>query len=117
MQRILIISVLILLLAGLPLTALAELRVLACEPEWSALAEEVGGDLVKVSSATNALQDPHYIEARPSLISRVRKADLVICSGAQLEIGWLPMLLSKSNNPAVLPGKEGFLEASSFVTL
>jgi len=115
MQRILIISVLILLLPGLPLTALGELRVLACEPEWSALAEEVGGDLVKVSSATNALQDPHYIEARPSLISRVRKADLVICSGAQLEIGWLPMLLSKANNPAVLPGKEGFLEASSFV--
>jgi zinc/manganese transport system substrate-binding protein len=88
---------------------------LACEPEWSALAEEIGGDLVKATSATNALQDPHYIQARPSLISKVRKADLVVCSGAQLEIGWLPMLLSKANNPAVLPGKPGFLEASSVV--
>ena len=112
MKQILVISMLFLLL---PPTALADLRVFACEPEWSALAEEVGGDLVKVSSATNALQDPHYIEARPSLISKVRKADLVICSGADLEIGWLPMLLSKANNPAVLPGKEGFLEASSYV--
>jgi len=115
MKRIFLISMLYLLLPGLPLTALADLRVFACEPEWSALAQEVGGDQVKVYSATNALQDPHYIEARPSLISRVRKADLVICSGADLEIGWLPMLLSKANNPAVLPGKEGFMEASSYV--
>ncbi len=115
MKRILTFSLLFLFLQGLPLTALAELRVFACEPEWSALAMEVGGDLVKATSATNALQDPHYIEARPSLISRVRKADLVICSGAQLEIGWLPLLLSKANNPHVLPGKQGFLEASSYV--
>ena len=115
MKRVFLISILYLLLPGLPVTALADLRVFACEPEWSALVQELGGDLVKVSSATNALQDPHYIEARPSLISKVRKADLVICSGADLEIGWLPMLLSKANNPAVLPGKEGFMEASSYV--
>jgi zinc/manganese transport system substrate-binding protein len=99
----------------LPLYAAAELRVFACEPEWAALAEEVGGELVEASSATHALQDPHYVEARPSLISQVRKADLVICSGAQLEIGWLPMLLTKANNPRVLPGKQGFIEASSTV--
>jgi zinc/manganese transport system substrate-binding protein len=111
----LLISILLLALSGQPLNAAAELRVFACEPEWSALAEEIGGSLVKVASATNALQDPHYIEARPSLISKVRKADLVICSGAQLEIGWLPMLLRKASNPDVLPGKDGFLEASSFV--
>jgi zinc/manganese transport system substrate-binding protein len=99
----------------LPVIAQAEIRVFACEPEWSALAEEIGGDLVKATSATHALQDPHYVEARPSLISKVRKADLVICSGAQLEIGWLSMLLGKANNPRVLPGKDGFLEASSVV--
>ncbi len=99
----------------LPLTAVAELRIFACEPEWSALAEEIGGDLVEASSATHALQDPHYVQARPSLISKVRKADLVICSGAQLEIGWLPMLLSKANNSRSCPGKDGFLEASSLV--
>jgi zinc/manganese transport system substrate-binding protein len=105
----------LLLLLQLPHTAFAELRVFACEPEWSALAEEIGGDRVEASSATHALQDPHYVEARPSLISQVRKADLVVCSGAQLEIGWLPMLLSKANNPRILPGKDGFLEASSVV--
>jgi len=114
MKKILI-TYLLLVLSGLPVAANAELRVFACEPEWSALAEEIGGGLVKATSATNALQDPHYIQARPSLISKVRKADLVVCSGADLEIGWLPMLLSKANNPAVLPGKPGFLEASSVV--
>ncbi|MBT8048924.1 MAG: zinc ABC transporter solute-binding protein [Xanthomonadales bacterium] len=112
-NRIMLIT--LLTLFGLPATTHASLNVFACEPEWSALAEEIGGKLVEVTSATHALQDPHYVEARPSLISRVRKADLVICSGAQLEIGWLPMLLSKANNRDVLPGQAGFLEASSFV--
>jgi len=112
MQSLRIVTFLLLLV---PLGAAAQLRVFACEPEWAALAAEVGGDRVKTSSATHALQDPHYVQARPSLISEVRKADLVICSGAQLEIGWLPLLLSKANNPRVLPGKDGFLEASSLV--
>ena len=103
------------ILLVLPLAARAELSVFACEPEWSALAEVIGGDHVRAASATHAMQDPHYLEARPSLISKVRKADLVICTGAQLEIGWLPMLLTKANNPRVLPGKPGFLEASSLV--
>lgn len=104
-----------LLILCLPLTAYAKLNIFACEPEWAALSEEIGGGLVSTTSATNALQDPHYIQARPSLIAKLRKADLVVCSGAQLEIGWLPMLLKKANNPDVLPGKPGFLEASSVV--
>ena len=106
---------LVLCLLSLPLGAAAELRVFACEPEWSELAAAIGGDRVSAASATHALQDPHYLEARPSLISKVRKADLVVCSGAQLEIGWLPMLLTKANNPRVLPGRPGFLEASTVV--
>ena len=93
----------------------AEVRVFSCEPEWAALAKEIGGDLVEAYAATTALQDPHYIQARPSLIARVRQADLVICSGAQLEIGWLPALLQKANNRRVMPGGDGYLEASSFV--
>lgn len=103
------------LLLCVPFAVHADLEVFTCEPEWAALASEIGGDKVEVSSATNALQDPHYIQARPSLISKVRRADLVVCSGAQLEIGWLPMLLRKGNNPDVLPGKPGFLEASEYV--
>jgi len=96
-------------------TASAELEIFACETEWAALADEIGGDLVTSYSATTALQDPHYIQARPSLIAKVRKADLVICSGAQLEIGWLPALLQKANNRKVLPGNDGYMEASSYV--
>ena len=90
-----------------PLSVQAELRVFSCEPEWAALAEEIGGGLVDAYSATNARQDPHYIQARPSLIAKVRRADLLICSGAQLEIGWLPALLQKANNPDVRPGSRG----------
>ncbi len=107
-----IISILLLLT---PLAVRADLNILSCEPEWGVLAKEIGGTLVNTSSATNALQDPHYIQARPSLISKVRKADLIVCSGAQLEIGWLPMLLKKGNNPAVMPGTHGFMETSSLV--
>ncbi len=99
----------------LPLNAAAALRIFACEPEWGALAHELGGKWVKVSVATNALQDPHYLEARPSLISKMRRADLVICTGSQLEIGWLPMLLTKANNPRVQPGSPGYFEAGNFV--
>lgn len=104
-----------LLLALLPISAFADLRVFACEPEWAALAEELGGEHVTTSSATTAYQDPHYIPARPSLIAAVRRADLVMCSGAQLEIGWLPVLLQKANNRDVMPGSSGYFEASSFV--
>jgi len=93
----------------------ADMNIFACEPEWAAVADEIGGDHVKTSSATNALQDPHYIQARPSLISKLRRADLLVCSGAQLEIGWLPMLLRKGNNPAIKPGSTGYLEASQYV--
>lgn len=99
----------------LPVAAQADLRVFACEPEWAALATEIGQQKIDAYSATNALQDPHYIQARPSLIAKVRKADLVICSGAELEIGWLPLLLQKANNRKVLPGTAGYFEASNFV--
>ncbi len=105
----------VLLFAIAPALASADLRVFACEPEWAALAEEIGGELVSAHSATTALQDPHYIQARPSLIAHVRRADLVVCSGAGLEIGWLPALLQKANNRDVMPGKDGYFEASRYV--
>lgn len=93
----------------------AAVQVFACEPEWAALAEEIGGDRVNTLSATTALQDPHYIQARPSLIAGIRKADLLICSGSDLEIGWLPLLLRKGNNPRIQPGQPGYLMASEHV--
>src|SRR3979490_720554 len=93
----------------------AALNVFACEPEWGALAQELGGDKVSVFSATTALQDPHRVEARPSLIARIRSADLLICSGSELEIGWIPLLLTQSGNPRVQLGSPGYFEASENV--
>lgn len=107
--------IVVLLIAAVPVAANANLDIFACEPEWARLAEEIGGAQVRAFSATTALQDPHYIQARPSLIARVRRADLVICSGAQLESGWLPALLQKANNRHVMPGTDGYLEASRYV--
>src|SRR5258708_40351740 len=85
--------------------ACADLSVFATVPEWGALAQELGGDKVKVYTATNPLQDPHHVEARPSLIARARGADLVIATGAELEIGWLPLVLQHAANAQVLPGR------------
>lgn len=96
--------------------ARADIQVFACEPEWAALAGELAGDRVAVTSATSPLQDPHYIQARPSLIAQIRKADLLICSGSGLEDGWLPLLLRKGNNPRIQPGTPGYLMASQFVS-
>lgn len=102
-----------LLLAVTP--ARAALQVLACEPEWAALTRELGGNLVEVTSATTAMQDPHQIQARPSLIARARNADLLVCTGAELEVGWLPILLQQSGNARVQAGQPGNFAAADFV--
>jgi zinc/manganese transport system substrate-binding protein len=114
-MRTLLQSLVGLLLAALAWPAAAALNIFACEPEWAALAQELGGDKVSTFSATTALQDPHRVEARPSLISRMRNADLVICSGSELEIGWLPLLFTQGGNERVQPGSPGYIEASQFV--
>ena len=107
----------VLLIAVCPTFAHATLNVFACEPEWGALATELGGDAVKVYTATTAFQDPHRIEARPSLIAQMRRADLAVCTGAELEVGWLPVLLRQSGNAAIQPGRPGYFEAARQVAL
>ena len=104
------------LLCAAPPAVQAEVNIFACEPEWAALAEEIGGDKVKTFAATHARQDPHHIRARPSLIAKARRADLILCSGAGLEQGWLPILLQKAG-AAVQPGTKGFLEAAEIVPI
>ena len=103
--------------SALALPAQAALKVFACEPEWGALTKALGGDDVDVYTATTALQDVHKIQPRPSLIARYHQADLVVCTGAELEIGWLPPLAEKGNNPKVNPGAPGYFEASHFVNM
>lgn len=101
----------------IPLSAHAQLNVFTCEPEWAQLATELGGERVKARSATTAYQDPHYIQARPSLIAKTRRADLLICTGAELEIGWLPVLLERSSNAKIQPGQAGHFMAADFVEM
>ena len=95
----------------------AALNVFACEPEWGSLAQELGGDKVTVFNATNALQDVHHIEAKPSLVAQLRKADLLLCTGSELEIGWLPVLLRQSANDKLQAGKPGNFEATHYVRM
>ena len=103
---------LLLLLWSIPAQAL---DVFACEPEWGSLVQEIAGDSANITVATTAFQDPHIIQARPSLIAAVRTSDLVVCSGADLEIGWLPLLLRRAGNPDVRPGSPGYFMAANFV--
>jgi zinc/manganese transport system substrate-binding protein len=105
------------LLAVAAWPASAALNVFACTPEWGALAAELGGEKASVYIATTALQDPHRIEARPSLIARARRADLMVCTGAQLELGWLPLVQAQSGNPKIQTGQPGYFEATRMVPL
>jgi zinc/manganese transport system substrate-binding protein len=106
-----------LLLAITSLTAKAGVNIFACEPEWASLSQELGGDKVTSYSATTGLQDPHYIQARPSLIAKARRADLLVCTGAELEEGWLPLLQRKSGNADIQVGASGYFMATDFVQL
>ena len=97
--------------------ARAEIDVFACEPEWGALVAEIAGDKARVYTATTGLQDPHRAEARPSLLARARSASLLVCTGADLEAGWLPVVLRQANNPRIQPGTPGHLLAADHLTL
>lgn len=95
--------------------AAAALHVFACEPEWGDLMEALAGPRANVYTATTAQQDPHQIQARPSLIAHIRRADLVVCTGAELEVGWMPVLQRRGGNPKVQTGQPGYFEAAQYV--
>ncbi len=106
---------LLIFLSGVP--AQAAVKILATTADWGALATELGGDRVNVYVATSALQDVHRVDAKPSLIARARTADLVIATGAELEIGWLPILVQEAGNPRIQPGSAGYFEAAAQLNL
>jgi zinc/manganese transport system substrate-binding protein len=108
---------LLVLLAIAAMPAAAALKVFATVPEWGALAREIGGDRVQVFTATTALQDAHHVDARPSLIARARSADLLIATGADLEVGWLPVVQRESGNPRIQSGQPGYFEAAQHVRM
>jgi zinc/manganese transport system substrate-binding protein len=106
--------VLLLLLSG---NVHAALNVFACEPEWAALTQQLAGDKANIYTATGPLQDPHQVQARPSLIAKARNAKLLVCTGAELEIGWMPVVLRESGNSTIQPGSTGHFEAAQYVTM
>ncbi len=114
--RLLTLSVAVWLTAA-AVPAQAALKVLATTPDWASLTTELGGDKVNVYTATSAFQDVHRVDAKPSLVARARSADLVVATGADLEIGWMPVLLQDSGNTRIQPGSPGYFEAAPLVRL
>jgi len=110
-----IVSVAVCLAVAVP--AHAALKILATTPDWASLAGELGGDRVNVYAATSAFQDVHRVEAKPSLVARARSADLVVATGAELEVGWLPVLVQESGNAHIQPGGPGYFEAAAQLRL
>lgn len=111
------VNMLLLLAFAVAPPAQAKLSVFACEPEWGSLLAELAGDAIEVNVATTAMQDVHQIEARPSLIARVRRADLLVCTGAGLEAAWLPQLVRQSGNGKLAAGPGAFFAAAQVETL
>lgn len=92
-----------------------KLNIFACTPEWGSLATEITGDKTNIFVATTAMQDPHYIEVSSNMISQIIKADIVFCSGADLEVKWLPILLQKASKSQIQEGGVGYFMASDYV--
>src|SRR5438445_12698329 len=110
-QRFVTLSVAAMLLAA-PVLAQGKLNVMTTTEDLAAIAREVGGDRITVESIARGYQDPHFVEAKPSFILKLQKADLLVAVGRELEIGWLPPLVQQSRNGKIQPGADGYLDAS-----
>jgi zinc/manganese transport system substrate-binding protein len=113
-------TTIVLLILGFFLPTIAQakkLNIVTSTTDMAALTQEVGGDKVNVEAIAKGYQDPHFVEAKPSFLLRLRQADLLISVGLQLEIGWLPPLITQSGNPRVQVGAAGYLDASQFAAI
>src|SRR5262245_34325518 len=110
----LVTSALLLLVLCSTASQAKKLNVITATTDMAALAQEVGGDRITVESIARGYQDPHFVEAKPSFLLKLRQADLLITVGLQLEIGWLPPLITQSGNPRIQVGANGYLDASQF---
>src|SRR3979411_2258143 len=93
------------------------IRIMTATTDLASLAQEVGGDKVDVESIAKGYQDAHFVEAKPSFLLKLRKADLLIVVGLELEIGWLPPLITQSSNPNIQVSAPGYLDASRFAKI
>src|SRR5689334_10468562 len=99
------------------LAAAKKLNVVTSTTDLAALTQEVGGDKVNVDSIAKGYQDPHFVEAKPSFLLKLKNADLLVSVGLDLEIGWLPPLITQSGNGRIQPGANGYLDASQFAEI
>src|SRR5438128_11896327 len=100
-----------------PAAQAKKLNVVTSTTDMAALTQEVGGDKISVESIAKGYQDPHFVEAKPSFLLKLRQADLLVVVGLQLEIGWLPPLINQSGNPRIQVGATGYLDASQFAEI
>jgi len=112
-----LVGMVLMMVATSPLVATGKLNVVTATSDLAALVNEVGGDRVNVVSIAKGYQDPHFVEAKPSFLLQLRKADLLVSVGLQLEIGWLPPLITQSGNPKIQPASQGYFEASQFAEI
>jgi zinc/manganese transport system substrate-binding protein len=105
------------LFASVPARAQGKLNVVTTTEDLASIAREVGGDHITVESIAKGFQDPHFVEAKPSFILKLQKADVLIAVGRELEIGWLPPLMQQSRNARIQVGAQGYLDASLGATI
>src|SRR5437870_3211749 len=107
-----ITSVFLALSVAVPSIANAQMKVVTTTEDLGSLARDIGGDKVSVTALAKGYQDPHFVDPKPSFILAVSRADLLIVVGRELEIGWLPPLLTSSRNSKIQPGAKGYLDPS-----
>src|ERR1700687_4591810 len=95
----------------------SKVQIMTATTDLAALAAEIGGEKVSVESIARGYQDPHFVEAKPSFLLKLRHADLLIVVGLELEIGWLPPLINQSTNPKIQVGAPGYFDASRFARI
>jgi len=105
------------LLGPPPARAASKIQIMTATTDLASLAQEVGGDKVEVESIARGYQDPHFVDAKPSFLLKLKHADLLIVVGLELEIGWLPPLINQSTNPKIQVGAPGYLDASRFARI
>ena len=105
------------LLGPAPARAAGKLKIMTATTDLAALAEEVGGEKIEAESIARGYQDPHFVDAKPSFLLKLKRADLLIVVGLELEIGWLPPLITQSTNPKIQVGAPGYFDASRFAKI
>src|SRR5512138_3670366 len=111
MKRISFLTVAAVMVAAAA-SAQSKLTVITTTEDLASIGREVGGDRISIEAMARGYQDPHFVEAKPSFILKLQKADLLVVVGRELEVGWLPPLITQSRNSRIQPGGPGYLDAS-----